>query len=363
MAEILKTRFGAPQQRLFVATLRQRVDSYFKTNEISKTGNTTMVLKTVAMFALYLVPYFLLIFGHLQSDLLMLFLATVMGMGMAGIGMGVMHDANHGSYSKYPIVNEFLSYSLCLVGGLPINWQVQHNTLHHTYTNVHEHDGDLDGPVFLRFSPHQPRKKVHRFQFLYAWFFYGFLTIAWSTSKDFIQLYRFWKMDLLKTKNKKYGKQLALLISTKILYYTYLVVIPMLVMDVAWWKILIGIFSMHYVAGVFTSTIFQLAHVVEEADFPLPNETGHIENDWIVHQLYTTADFAPKSRILSWFIGGLNFQVEHHLFPNICHVHYRKIAKIVEETAREFNFPYHTKPTFVSALWSHSKMLWRLGRA
>ncbi|MBS1647185.1 MAG: acyl-CoA desaturase [Bacteroidetes bacterium] len=363
MAEILKTRFSAPQQRLFVSTLRQRVDAYFKSNKLSKQGNTGMVLKTVAMFSLYLVPYFLIILGGFQSELFLWFLAAVMGIGMSGIGLSVMHDANHGSYSKYHWVNVFLSYSICLVGGLPINWQVQHNVLHHTYTNVHNHDGDLDGPSFLRFSPHQPHKKVHRFQFLYAWFFYGFITMAWSTSKDFIQLTQFRKMGLLKTQNKKFGKQLTLLIGTKILYYTYLVIIPMLVLDVAWWKILLGLFTMHYIAGMLLATIFQSAHVIEEASFPLPNEkTGNIENDWAVHQLYTTANFAQKSRLFSWFIGGLNFQVEHHLFPNICHVHYKKIAKIVEETAKEFNFPYYTQPTFVSALWSHSKLLWKLGR-
>ncbi|HXD92616.1 MAG TPA: acyl-CoA desaturase [Bacteroidia bacterium] len=363
MAEILKTRFGQ-QQRVFINTLRQRVDTYFKTNEISKHGNANMVLKTVAMFSIYLVPYFFILFGGFESNLLLLALSIVMGVGMAGIGLSVMHDANHGSYSKNPTINKFMSYSICLVGGLPINWQVQHNVLHHTYTNVHEHDGDLDGPSFLRFSPHSPRKKVHKFQFLYAWFFYGFLTMAWSTSKDFVQLARYRKMDLLKTQNKKYGKQLALLIFTKVLYYAYVVLIPMLVLDIAWWKILIGILTMHYVAGLLLSMIFQSAHIVEETVFPLPSETtGNMENDWAVHQLYTTANFAQKSRLFSWYVGGLNFQVEHHLFPNICHVHYKKIAKIVEETAREFNFPYYTQPTFVGALWSHSKLLWRLGRA
>jgi linoleoyl-CoA desaturase len=363
MAEILKTRFGQ-QQRLFFSTLRQRVDAYFKTNEISKHGNGAMVFKTFAMFAIYLVPYFLILFGGYQSNLLLLALCIVMGVGMAGIGLSVMHDANHGSYSKNPNVNKFLSFSICLIGGLPINWQLQHNVLHHTYTNVHEHDGDLEGPSFLRFSPNMPRKKVHKFQFLYAWFFYGFITVAWSTVKDFKQLARFRKMELLQTQNKKFNSQLTLLIIAKALYYVYVVLIPMLVLDVAWWKILIGVFAMHYTAGMILSMIFQSAHVVEEASFPVvPAETGNIENDWAVHQLYTTANFAQRSRLFSWYVGGLNFQVEHHLFPNICHVHYKKIAKIVEETAREFNFPYYTTPTFASALWSHSKMLWRLGRA
>ena len=203
MAEILNTRFGQ-QQRLFFNTLRQRVDAYFKTNKISKQGNANMVIKTITMFSIYLVPYFIILFGGIQSGWLLLALCIVMGFGMAGIGLSIMHDANHGSYSKHPTVNKFLSYTICLVGGLPINWQVQHNVLHHTYTNVHDHDGDLDGPSFLRFSPHSPRKKVHKFQFLYAWFFYGLLTVAWSTSKDFIQLARYKKQEIRKTASTSY---------------------------------------------------------------------------------------------------------------------------------------------------------------
>lgn len=362
MSDSLKIRFSQ-QQRLFVNTLRQRVDSYFKTNEISRYGNAAMVFKTICMFAMYLAPYFVILFSGISSSLVLLGLCVLMGVGMAGIGLSVMHDANHGSYSKNQTVNKFLSFSICLIGGLPINWQLQHNVLHHTYTNIHEHDGDLDGPSFLRFSPHMPHKKVHRFQFLYAWFFYGFLTMAWSTTKDFVQLKRYRKMDLLKARNEKYGKQLTTLIIAKVLYYAYTVAIPMLVLNIAWWKIIIGVLAMHYTAGLLLSLIFQSAHVVEEANFPLPDSTGNIENDWAVHQLFTTANFAPKSKLLSWYVGGLNYQVEHHLFPNICHVHYRKISEIVEQTAREFNFPYHTQPTFASALWSHSKMLWRLGKA
>lgn len=362
MAVTQHIRFGQ-QQRLFFQTLRMRVDQHLKANNLSKNANWGMYFKTFFMFALYFTPYFLMLFGVVQSLPLMFILSIVMGLGMAGIGLSVMHDANHGSYSKNPIVNKFLSYSLNLLGGHNTNWQVQHNTLHHTFTNIEGHDEDIDAPAFmLRFSPHSDRRKIHRFQFLYAWLFYGLLTLMWSTTKDFRQLNRYRQMGLLDTYKKKYGKELLIIIASKILYFTYMIIIPLLVLDVTWYQFLIGFVMMQFTAGLLLSAIFQSAHVIEETKFPMPDKSGNIENDWAVHQLYTTANFAPKSRIFSWFIGGLNYQVEHHLFPSVCHIHYRRISEIVRATANEYNFPYHSQPTFASALWSHTKMLWRLGR-
>jgi len=362
MSEIQHIKFGQ-QHRLFFQTLRQRVDQDLRSKNISKNANFGMYLKTVFMFCLYFVPYFLMMFGIVQALPAMFLLCVLMGLGMAGIGLSVMHDANHGSYSKYPAVNTFLSYTLNMLGGHNINWQMQHNTLHHTFTNIEGHDEDIDAPAFmLRFSPHSDRYKIHRFQFLYAWLFYGMLTLMWSTTKDFKQLNRYRNMGLLDTYKKSYGKQLFIIILSKMLYFAYMIVLPLLVLDVTWWQFIIGFVVMQFISGLLLSAIFQSAHVVEETKFPMPDKSGNIENDWAVHQLYTTANFAPKSRIFSWFVGGLNYQVEHHLFPSVCHIHYRRISKIVKSTAKEFNFPYHSQPTFVSALWSHTKMLWRLGR-
>ncbi len=349
--------------RLFYNTLRKRVDEYFRTNQISKYGNYKMVIKSICMFAFYLIPYFLLVFNFSSNHWIQMGLVVLAGCGMAGIGLGVMHDANHGSYSKNPTINKIMSYSIVLIGGYPLNWQLQHNNLHHTYTNIDGVDEDIAPPGILRFSPHSKYKKIHRLQIVYAWFFYGFMTIMWSLTKDFKQLNRYTRMGLLATAKKTYGKELTQIILTKSLYYVYVIVVPMILMDVAWWQILIGFFIMHFTAGLVLALIFQPAHVVEETTFPLPDATGNMENDWAVHQLYTTANFAPKGFLFSWYVGGLNFQVEHHLFPNICHVHYKKLSKIVKETANEFGLPYHSQPTFAGAVISHAKMLWKFGQA
>ncbi len=350
------------KDRLFYNTLRKRVDEYFKTNHISKFGNYKMILKTIAMFGMYFIPYFLLVFNVSDNHWVQLFFCILAGVGMSGIGLGVMHDANHGSYSKNSTVNTIMSYSIVLIGGYPLNWQLQHNNLHHTYTNIDGLDEDIAPPGVLRFSPHSKYRKIHKLQIFYAWFFYGFMTLMWSLTKDFKQLNRYNRMGLLATAKKDYTRQLIQIIFCKLLYYAYILILPMFILDIPWWMILVGYFVMHFTAGLILALIFQPAHVVENTVFPLPDNSGNMENDWAVHQLYTTANFAPKSKMFSWYVGGLNFQVEHHLFPNICHLHYKKISGIVQETAREFGLPYNTQKTFLGAVISHAKMLWRFGR-
>lgn len=353
--------FNTKDRPEFVKELRSRVNTYFKENNISKNANTSMVIKTIAMISIYIVPYFLVIFNVFTNPWLVLGLWILMGIGMAGIGFSIMHDANHGSYSKNQKVNKSLGYLINIIGGSSVNWKIQHNVLHHTYTNIHNHDEDLNADPLMRFSPDQKRRKAHKFQQLYAWFLYGLITISWSIKKDFIQLERYKGKDLLKTQGITYKKAFFRLVLAKIFYYSFILVLPMIFSSQAWWITLIFYFVMHFACGVLISVIFQLAHVVEDASFPKPSETGTIENNWAVHQLYTTANFAKKNFLITWFVGGLNYQIEHHLFPNICHIHYRKISKIVKNTAREFQLPYH-ESSFFGALASHTRLLTKLGK-
>lgn len=349
--------------RQFYTELKKRVDNYFKENQISKNGNLNLYLKTAFMFAAYLVPYLLIVFNVFDSKLIWFLLTVLMGFAMAGIGLCVMHDANHGSYSKNVTLNRILGYiSINLLGGHSLNWRIQHNVIHHTYTNIHEHDEDIAPPGFMRFEPHAEKKGIHKLQFLYAWFFYGMMTLMWSTTKDFKQLIRYNKRGLLKGANTTFGKELAVIILSKIAYYGYMLLPYFLVKDMTFLNWLCGFVALHYIAGFILALIFQPAHVMEETEFPLPSEDGLMENHWAEHQLRTTMNFATGDPVFSWLVGGLNHQVEHHLFPTISHVHYPKIAKIVQTTAREFNLPYKAAKTFAGALWQHETMLWKLGR-
>jgi linoleoyl-CoA desaturase len=354
-------RFNSQKQDFF-RTLKTRVDEYFTSNNISRHGNYRMLIKTLTLLSIYLVPYFLIVFGVFDSFAMLMVMSVVMGLGMAFIGLSVMHDANHGSYSSNKRLNTIMGYSLNFIGGHKSNWQIQHNDLHHTFTNVHGHDEDIAPIGLLRFSPHAEHKNVHRFQAVYAWFLYGLMTFMWVTTKDFKQLKRYKTQGLLKRKKLSYRKELTILLVAKALYYGYMLAVPIIFSPYSWWQVAIGFFTLHFVAGLTLALIFQPAHVVEETEFPLPDSSGNMENDWAIHQLYTTSNFARKNRVLSWFIGGLNHQVEHHLFPTVCHIHYRKLSEIVKKTAEEFNHPYLEQKTFVGAIVSHARTLIRLGK-
>ena len=357
---IRSIKFSQDHNVEFYKELKKRVNTYFKSNQISKFGNTNMVVKTIFMVSLYVVPY-ILILTIAEQPLFALLLWAIAGFGMAGIGLSVMHDANHGSYSKYGFINKSLGYLANMVGGSDLNWRIQHNVLHHTYTNVDGMDEDIDVNGLMRFSPNQKRLKAHRYQHVYAWFLYGLLTINWFFRKDYQQINRYKKMGLLATQNISYGKALFIIVFTKLLYAFLMIALPIWVAPSAWYVSLIGFFLMQFIAGFLLSIIFQSAHVVPSSNFPTPNESGDINADWAVNQLYNTANFAPKARILSWYVGGLNFQVEHHLFPNICHVHYLEILPIFREVAQKYGLNYMEMP-YRKSLASHFRFLKGMGK-
>jgi linoleoyl-CoA desaturase len=250
--------------------------------------------------------------------------------------------------------------TLNLLGGNASLWRMQHNTLHHTFTNIDGVDEDINGRSFLRFSPHQPVKKMNRYQHIYAWGFYTLLTLNWVMVSDFFRVFRYREKGLIKNK-KELRKELTQLIFWKSLYYAYAIVLPILLVPVAPWVTILGFVIMHMVAGFILSVVFQMAHVMTEAAYPVPDETNTLPNSWAIHQIETTINFAPKSKLISWLVGGLNYQIEHHLFSNISHVHYKKLSVIVEETAHEFGVAYRSHPTFARALREHTKMLRQLG--
>lgn len=354
-------QFAKTRQDFFV-TLSQRVNQYFKTNGISRHANGYMVFKTVCMFLLYFIPYFLLITGTVTGAWGMLGLWVWMGVGMAGIGLSVMHDANHGAYSSKPWVNRMLGLSLNLVGGNAFNWKVQHNVLHHTYTNIHDVDEDISPRGAIRMTPDCPYKPVHKYQYIYAWFLYGLLTFVWVLVKDFKRIVVYHKDGMVKKQKANIVTEWIVLLVSKVIYAGYIIVLPLVLLPVTFGQVMLGFFVMHYVGGFILAIIFQPAHVVEGTEYLMPDEEGNLENNWAIHQLHTTTNFAKNNRALSWFVGGLNYQVEHHLFPNICHIHYRNISPIVEQTAKEFGIPYKTKRRFRDAIIGHFHILRELGK-
>lgn len=349
-------------KNLFFSTLRQRVDNYFQENNISKHYNAQMVVKTIILLSAYILPFIAILFLQV-SFTIQLILWSVMGVALAGVGMSIMHDANHGAYSASSTANYWLGSTLNACGGSMYNWKLQHNILHHTYTNVLNMDDDIDDKGIMRFSPHTEVKWYHKFQFIYAFLFYGVLTFYWALLKDFVQFYKYKKEGLNKETDSQNRKIVLQMILIKIGYFGAFIGLPIFVFAIPVGQCLAGFFLMHFIAGIILTVTFQLAHTVENTTHPLPDENGTIENTWAIHQLNTTVNFSRKNKLISWYVGGLNFQVEHHLFPAICHVHYPAIAPIVKQTAEEFGIPYLENETLLDAVGSHVQLLKKFGYA
>ena len=356
-----KIKFINKDKTLFFNTLKERVDNYFKENNISQHANFTMVFKTLFMLSLYFIPYVLIITQG-YSTLGMWLCSLIMGLGLAGIGMSVMHDANHGAYSSNMNINKFLSLSLSIVGGDNKNWKTQHNFLHHTYTNIYNHDKDIDNKIIMRFSPAGEYKKIQKFQVFYVFVFYSIMSLYWTTAKDFVQYFQFIKEGHNRESKAARVKSFITILVWKAVYWGYIIVLPTILLELNLGQVLLGFLSLHMVAGLILSIVFQLAHVVEDTQFPMPNKDGGVENEWAIHQLNTTADFARDNALITFYVGGLNFQAIHHLFPQICHVHYPKIAPIIEQTAKEFDVPYLCNESIGSAFLSHMRVISKLGK-
>ena len=265
--------------------------------------------------------------------------------------MSIMHDACHGAFSSHPRINNILGYSMNLIGGNKFNWTIQHNVKHHTYTNIFGADEDLDNGNVLRLSPYSKWAWFHRFQHLYCWFLYLLGTLSWVTIKDFKQFKTLYQE--FSNKRGTFIKELLVLVVSKLLYYIYIMVIPWIVLDLPFLTILVGFLTMHFVAGFVLSVTFQLAHISEHNHHYSSFAENQSADSWVEHQIKTTANFSRNSKFLNWYLGGLNFQIEHHLFPQICHIHYRKISEIVQSTVVEHGLDYYEHADLAKAIQSH----------
>jgi linoleoyl-CoA desaturase len=350
-----KLKFGANSQ--FFEELRGRVEEYFRRTGKRQRDCWQMYLKTAILLMFFAASYLLLVFVA-QTWWQAIPLTIFLGLVAAGIGFNIQHDGGHQAYSNRPWVNKLMSMSLDLLGGSSYVWARKHNSIHHSYANITGHDDDINIGLLGRLSPHQKRLRFHRLQQFYLWALYGFLPIKWQVYDDF--------RDLLTGRigehkfERPRGWDLVTFITGKVVFFSLALVIPLLLHPV--WVVLLFYAAASFVQGVVLSVVFQLAHCVEQAAFPMPRQdTGRMEAAWAVHQLETTVNFARRSRLLSWLVGGLNFQIEHHLFPRICHINYPALSKVVEETCREFTVNYRSHPSLLAGLVSHFRWLRRMG--
>ncbi len=342
----------------FRRELRRRVEQYFTSTGRRPRDCRPMYRKTAIVLGCLVTSYALLVFG-VTTWWLALPLAVLLGLSLAAVGFNVQHDGGHGAYSDHRWMNKLAAMTLDLLGASSYVWARKHNAIHHSYPNVTGQDDDINVGFLGRLSPHQPRLTLHRLQHWYMWILYGLLAVKWHFFDDFRDVFagRIGGHRFPRPKNW----DLVTFVGGKLVFFALAFGVPLLLHP--WWIVLAFYGVASFVQGVVLSVVFQLAHCVEGAEFPLPrSDTGRMAAAWAEHQVQTTVDFAPRNRPLSWFIGGLNFQIEHHLFPQVCHVHYPALAPLVQQTCREFGLRYTANPTFRAGVASHFRWLQRMGR-
>lgn len=342
----------------FHAELKRRVNAYFEETGKTQTGNFRLYAKAIVLAVAIAGLYTHLVF-FTPGIILGILESIVLGGVIAAIGFNIMHDGAHGSFSKYKPVNVMAAFSLNVLGGSSFMWNVKHNIIHHAYTNIDGVDDDIDIQPWMRMSSTQKKYKLHKYQHRYFWFLYAMLYIFWIFVLDY-QKYFKQKIGTMPLK-KMSATDHILFWSFKVFHIGVFVVIP--IVFAGFWAWFVGFLVMALFAGFVLSIVFQLAHTVEHTHFPMPDEADNrLQDEWAIHQLKTTANFATRNKLISALVGGLNFQVEHHLFPKISHVHYPAISKIIRETCIEFNVPYIEYPRMRMAVASHVAYLREMGR-
>ena len=334
---------------LFSKSLKQKTNNYFSSNFTKKTGNRRIFIKASVLLISFAVLYSILVFVQ-PHWLISILLCMIFGVNLSAIGFNIMHDAGHNSFSENKRLNTVLSYSLNLLGGNIYFWKLKHNIAHHTYTNIDGEDHDIE-VKFMRIHHDQKLKKHHKYQHLYFLGLYSISYLAWIFYQDYEKYFR-QRMSPNADKFNFPLKEKIIFWSSKVFHFVLFLVIPIMVLG--WTKALLGLLISAIVCGLCLAIVFQLAHVVDGTHFK-SNEV--VEDEWMIHQLQTTANFSTKSKVLTWLLGGLNFQVEHHLFPKISHVHYPELNKIVRETCQEHNIPYIEYKTFWQAFMSHIRVI------
>jgi linoleoyl-CoA desaturase len=342
----------------FYTNLKAEVDTYFTQNNINPKGDWRLYSKAWILLSAALALYIILLSVSMPA-IVSVIGCTLLGFVMASIGFNVMHDACHGSFSNNETLNTIMGYTLNILGGNSYLWKQKHNIIHHTYTNVDGLDDDIAKSPVIRQCYSQKWVPAHKVQHVYLPLIYAITSLAWAFIMDFQKYFSGkifrttrWKMD---------AKEHIIFWVGKIYFVLAYMLIPIYFVGFSQW--LVGFLVLHVAMGFTLAIVFQLAHVVEHTHFEDANHGDlSVENNWAKHEVLTTANFAPNNAIVNWYVGGLNYQIEHHLFPKVSHIHYPAISKYVKQACAAHQIPYNEFPTMWSAVKSHFKVMKAFGQ-
>jgi linoleoyl-CoA desaturase len=342
----------------FIRETKAEVEAYLASPRTRFRGALQLYAKAPVALALTVGPWAVLVLARpgIVGGVLCL---AALAIGSTLTGFCIQHDANHGAYFRSRRWNHLLGWtSDALLGFSSYAWRVKHNVAHHTYTNIDGFDADFTQTPFMRFAPAQPARPWYRYQHLYIWPLYLLMGLRWQTVGDIAAFAR-GRIGESALRFPR-GWNLTGVLVGKALFVLWALVIPSFVYP--WWAVLAGYVCFSMVTSLIMATTFQLAHCVEEATAASPEDVRAEQPEWAVHEVETTVDFCPRNPVLTWMLGGLNFQIEHHLFPRVPHTHYPRIAEIVRRNCERHGVRYTSQPSLRAALRSHFVHLRTMGR-
>ena len=338
---------------LFFRDLANRVNLFFKLNRLKKHANAQALAKAVLLFSVYLFLQVYIFF----ADSLWLFYLCYMLSGILSIfvALNIGHDAAHNCFVKSKRLNNFLTDIFDLLGTSGYIWKEKHVFSHHAHVNIPRMDADIRESKLVRFFPDTKWEKINKYQYIYMWMLYPLYTFLWSFIWDFQDIFNY------KISGKPQARIPKLQVF-KILFYKFffvarLIIIPALVLPFSWSAAITAFLIMSLSASVTITFVLVSAHVGEHNNFPEPNEKGNMPTSWVRHQIITTCDFATNNKMLSHLFGCFNHHLAHHLFPNICHIYYPQLTRIVKKTCAEYGMPYMSNPSLIYAIRSHHTFL------
>jgi linoleoyl-CoA desaturase len=333
----------------------------FPTADEIERGRRQLHRKAAVIVALALSSYCGLVFAPVGLPLRVLF-AGLLVVAVVAVATGVMHDGNHGAFSRSTRVNHMAGWTSDLLGGSSFLWRFKHNSLHHLNTNVVGYDTDIDQAPFARLAPQQRWRPWHKYQHIYMWVLYGFLTLNWFLLSDFMTL-RKGRVGTHELPTRPRKRDIAVIVAGKLAHLGWALVIPMAFHP--WWGVLAFYLACSWSVGFLLANIFQLAHCVDLAEFMTPDAPRR-GADFELHQLRTTVDIRCAvpvvRRFVRWIMGGLDCQIEHHLAPRLPHTTYASIAPRLEEACGERGIAYRVHPSLGAAVRSHARWLRKMGQ-
>lgn len=338
-------------------SIKLKIVQYFEQTRKTKKANLLLVVKALIFLCLIVGGYGLMITLDTKDYFFFFCYYLLFTLGSILFVVTVGHDASHQSLFKRRSANKIVGYSWNILGISKHLWEMKHHHSHHIYTNIPHKDFDIAESPLIRLNPNYNYRPYYKYQYLYAPALYLLFGVFVIYVRDFIFYYK----TLYGQPGTRFGRYFLInLLITKLGYIFISIVIPAILLPFEWWTVLATNLGCLGIGGSFLLLVLIVPHINETAAINESSTSIKNQNDWTLHQIRCTIDSSADSRLLSWLTGGLNTHLIHHLFPDICHVHYIDLTRLVRQELNERGIRYQEKPIAISII-DHFRFLKKMG--